>query len=106
MALSNSFITSSISPIYTCPTGQQVAITVIFFCNFSGSDAILQSVNLVKDGDAPSNSNKVIHNLLIPAEETFSFDSEKIILESGDAVYAAADTENRLSVTLSLARVA
>jgi hypothetical protein len=77
----------------------------MFFCNTTSSDSILQ-VHLVPGDGSPTNENKIISNLLISPGDTFTFDTEKIILDSKDAVNAKADPAGSVSATLSYVRVA
>ena len=105
MAIASTLITSTPTAIFTCPSGQEYALTTMFFCNYSGSDVVLQSMNLVPNGGSASTTNRIVHNLTIPAGETFTFDSEKIIISSGDFVSAVADVNSRLNVTFCTLRV-
>ena len=105
MAIESTLITSSPTTIFTCPAGQEFALTTMFFCNYSGSDVVLQSMNLVPSGGSASVTNRIVHNLTIPAGETFTFDSEKIIISAGDFVSAVADVNSRLNVTFCTLRV-
>lgn len=105
MAIASTLITNSPTAIFTCPSGQEFALTTMFFCNYSASDVVLQSLNLVPSGGAASVTNRIVHNLTIPAGETFTFDSEKIILSSDDAVSAVVDQNTRLNVTFCTLRV-
>jgi hypothetical protein len=105
MTLRSTLLSDSASPIIQVVTGQQYAITSMFFCNTTSSDSILQ-VHLVPDGGTFRNDNKIIHNLLINPGDTFTFDTEKIILDSGDSVQAKADPAGSISATLSYVRVA
>ena len=105
MAIASTLITSTPTAIFTCPTGQEYALTTLFFCNYSSSDVVLQSLNLVPSLGSASTTNRIVHNLTIPAGETFTFDSEKIILSSGDFVSAVVDVNSRLNVTFCTLRV-
>jgi hypothetical protein len=105
MAIASTLITSTPTAIFTCPSGQEFALTTMFFCNYSGSDVVLQSLNLVPNLGSASVTNRIVHNLTIPAGETFTFDSEKIIISSGDFVSAVADVNSRLNVTFCTLRV-
>ena len=105
MAIESTLITSTPTAIFTCPAGQEFALTTMFFCNYSGSDVVLQSLNLVPSGGSAIVNNRIVHNLTIPAGETFTFDSEKIILSSGDFVSAVVDAAARLNVTFCTLRV-
>ena len=105
MAIESTLITSTPTAIFTCPAGQEFALTTMFFCNYSGSDVVLQSLNLVRFSESAIVNNRIVHNLTIPAGETFTFDSEKIILGSGDFVSAVVDADTRLNVTFCTLRV-
>lgn len=100
MAISSILITNSASPIFTVPAGQEVALTTMFFCNYSASDVTLNSLNLVTSGGSASDTNRVVKDLVIPAGETLTFDTEKIVLSAGDFVSAVASENSRLSVTI------
>lgn len=105
MAISSTLITNSPNTIFTVPSGQEVALTTLFFCNYSGSDVTLQSLNLVPNGNSASDTNRIIKDLSIPAGETLTFDTEKIVLSSGDFVSAVASDNSRLNVTLCTLQV-
>jgi hypothetical protein len=100
MAIASTLITNSPSAIFTVPSGQEVALTTMFFCNYSASDVTLNSLNLVTSGGSASDTNRVVKDLLIPAGETLTFDTEKIVLSSGDFVSAVASDNSRLNVTI------
>lgn len=105
MAISSTLITNSPSAIFTVPSGQEVALTTMFFCNYSASDVTLSSLNLVTSGGSASDTNRVVKDLLIPAGETLTFDTEKIVLSAGDFVSAVASDNSRLTVTLCTLQV-
>lgn len=78
--------------------GQSLAITNIMVCNNSNSDSASFSMHLVANGDpisdgtvpGPTNS-RVINNLTLAPEETFTFDNEKIVLAEGDKLVIFAE---------------
>ena len=105
MALNSTQITTSGNDIYTCPTDEEHAVTCMMFCNYSTQPAVLNLWLLAPPPAAVSNTSIVIHNLTIPAGETFTFDTEKIVLASDERVHATADANSRLSVTVSSMRV-
>lgn len=89
-------------------TGQTTAITTMILCNTGSvtlSDETINSVNvnvyLVKSGSSYSASNCIVSNLIVPAGETVFFSDEKIVLDSGDAVYVGTSVANTLTVTVS-----
>lgn len=85
--------------------GTSYAVTSMFFCNLS-SDSINLTVYLVPNGDEPTGSNTIIKTLPINGLDTFAFDTEKIILDNGDSIYAAATRAGDISVVASIVRVA
>jgi hypothetical protein len=105
MTVRSTLLSDAAGAIIQVASGQQYAITSMFFCNTTSSDSILQ-VHLVPDGGTFRNDNKIIHNLLINPGDTFTFDTEKIILDSGDSIQAKADPAGSISATLSYVRVA
>jgi hypothetical protein len=76
----------------------------MIFCNTSASNVTL-NLYTVPTGLSVAAQTQVIKDLLIPAGETFSFDSEKLVLATGDRVRAVASANSRLSVTVSSMRV-
>jgi hypothetical protein len=105
MTLRSTLLSNTIGSILDVPDTQQYAVTSMFFCNTTTSDSILQ-VYLVPGNGSPTNENKIIHDLLISPGDTFTFDTEKIILDSKDFVAAKTDPAGGISATLSYVRVA
>lgn len=110
MAIENTLISSTASPIYTS-TGR-TAITTVIVCNTSvydpgdptdGLDYL--SLHLVKDGESAGDVNKIVNALPVPAGETVTFDQEKIILEDGDSVVAYSSVIENLVSTVSYLEV-
>ena len=61
---------------------------------------------MVNNNDPVSdNLNLVVNKLPVPAGETVTFDSEKIILESGDKVVIVGESPTNLSATVSYLEV-
>jgi hypothetical protein len=94
MAIANASVaTGSYTQIYQ--SSGQSAVTTMIFCNTnaynSGSptaNSINLSIHIVPNGGAVGTSNMVVNLLPIPAGETFTFDSEKLVMASGDSVVA------------------
>ena len=105
MAINSTLITTSGNDIFLCPTGEEHAVTCMMFCNYSTQDVNLEVWMLGPLPEAVSNKALVIHELNIPAGETFTFDTEKIILASEERVHAMTDANSRLTVTVSSMRV-
>lgn len=72
---------------------QTFAITSIMVCNNDSSGTASFDMHFIANGDpfsdgsvpGPTNS-RVINNLTLAPEETFTFDTEKIILHPGDSI--------------------
>ena len=106
MAITNSSVTSSASEIYTS-TGDN-AVTTLIFCNTStyvpATPTLNQSllyVYAVPSGGTADNTTIIVNGLPIPAGETISFDQEKMVLSSGDAVWAKTDSLSNITATIS-----
>lgn len=114
MAIQSTAILSTETTIFTCPgvattDEREYAVTCIIFCNNSATDITL-TIHYVPFGSARSFQNMVVSNLTIPAGETFTFDTEKIILSTGDRVQAIASldplpTGEGINATISTLRV-
>ena len=109
MALTSTEIETSGNDIFLCPGTspdnlQEHAVTCMIFCNTSASDVTL-NLYAVPTGLSVAPQTQVIKDLLIPAGETFSFDSEKLVLGTGDRIRAVASANSQLSVTVSSMRV-
>ncbi len=110
MAITSNLVTTLGSAIYTAPgtigsDDREYAVTCMMFCNYSASDVNLNLWLLAPLPATISNTTKIIHELTIPAGETFTFDTEKIVLATGERVWAAASADTRLSVSVTSMRV-
>ena len=108
MAIKNALITNSGTDIFVCPGSpsnkQEHAVTCLMFCN-TGNDIAVLTLYAIPAGSVMTNASIVIKELAIPPAETFSFDTEKMVLESADKLTAVA-TNSSLAVTVSSMRVA
>ena len=66
---------------------KQSALTTVIFCN-TGTKTDTLTVYIVKDKDTPSNNNIILNKLQLVADDTFVLDTERLILETGDALVA------------------
>lgn len=96
----------------TVPAGERWAITTIMVCNTvvpnpdHEEDGLTQfDMHFVKSGDPKGDTNKVINNLPLPAGETFTFDSEKVVLSEGDRIVLLGESPTVLSATVSYLEV-
>lgn len=111
MAISNTVVTTGDGiSIFTCPgtpssDDQEFAVTCIMFCNTSATSVKLDLYAIPSTVATKSSSTQVIKELSIPAKETFTFDTEKLVLGSADRVWAVCDTADALTATVSSMRV-
>jgi hypothetical protein len=92
MAIINNQLTITQLDAITVPASKQYAITNVLICNTyspTGGSAATRGANftmhLIPSGSALNNATTtVVKELALPAGETFTFDSERIILEAGD----------------------
>lgn len=103
MALRNAAITTGGTIIFDISgAGEEHAVTCLIFCNIDNSNDVNLDLAATPSG---GNLVKMINSLTIPAGETFTFDTEKLVLSTGDTITATASFNNRLVVTVSSMRV-
>lgn len=101
MAIENSQLTTTQLDLLTVPADKSYAITNIMVVNtYSPNDASPENetasfdMHFIKDGQALDNQvTCVVRELSLPAGETFTFDSEKIVLSEGDTLSFVAQPE-------------
>jgi hypothetical protein len=77
------------------------AVTVIYVTNKSATDGNV-NIYVVPSGDSVSENFKIYNNLLIPAQDTYIVDTEKLILANGDKIYIEApDSAAQFNATIS-----
>jgi hypothetical protein len=108
MAINSVVINSTDTLLLEVPAGKTYAITTIMVCNTWTPNPLHEEdgktnfdMHFIQSGQPRGNDNLVINQLELPAGETFTFDSEKVILEEGDKVVVLGDSPNNLSATIS-----
>ena len=88
------------------------AVTTIMFCNTAAYDPLnpmdgltLLDLHFVKNLQGVTTTNLVVNQIPIQAGETFTFDTEKIILSNGDRVVASSAAPANLVATISTLEV-
>jgi hypothetical protein len=100
MAITNAQLTTTQLNVLTVPAGKTYAITNILVCNNDASDNANFDLHLIPSGDPLDNAiTRVVNNLVLPAAETFTFDSERIVLEAGDSVSFVAEPDTGSGLT-------
>ena len=102
MAIYNTAILASNTKLVS-GTGNR-AITTIIVCNTTGGDLPLTLHAVQNNGSGGagtiSAATQIVHSLNVPAGDTVSFDQEKMVLATGDDVWAVS-TGTGLSATVS-----
>ena len=59
----------------------------------------------MKSGQAKSNTNMVVKEMPVAGGDTFTLDTEKVVLEAGDKVTVLSQAPLNLSITVSYLEV-
>tara|TARA_B110000503_G_scaffold103755_1_gene154861 strand:+ start:1864 stop:2199 length:336 start_codon:yes stop_codon:yes gene_type:complete len=106
MAIENAQLTSTQLDLLTVPASKSYAITTVMVCNSSSSATASFDMHLVKSGQSLSNiETMVVKELTLPPGETFTFDSEKIVLDDGDKLSFVAEPNIGATLTNLVATV-
>lgn len=106
MAIQSTAIGATSTTVFTAT--DDVAISTMIFCNTSlpnplqdDADTTFLDIHLVKNAETATITNKIVNALEIPAGETVFFDTERIVLETGDRVIALSTSPSVLVCTIS-----
>jgi hypothetical protein len=111
MAISNAKLLTGGTTVFTCPGTpvtdvQEHAVTCMIFCNTDSVDRNIDLHVLNSSQTVLSNpETQIIKSLTIPTGETFTFDTEKLVLTTGDFIEAVPSASNVIMVTVSSFRV-
>jgi hypothetical protein len=110
MAIDSVLILETDTTLLTVPASKKYAITTILVSNYSTSTAIINdssfSMHVFKgSGDTKADKNKILNNIPMPAQETFTFNVERLILEEGDRVIVIGASSDKLNATISYLEV-
>lgn len=86
MAFHNTQLTNIATPIFTSINVSN-AITVIYICN-TGATSVLFNIFAVSSGNVASYNNVIYHSVPLTTNDTYVIDTEKLILEAGDSLWA------------------
>jgi hypothetical protein len=94
MAIENANLTTTQLDLLSVPANKEYAITTVMVCNKDTSATASFDMHLIKSGEALSNNKTlIVKELSLPAGETFTFDSEKIVLGTGDKISFVAEPD-------------
>jgi hypothetical protein len=99
MAIAQAKISNSISSIYT--SSGTTAITVVFFMNNNASAVTISVAIKTGGGSATIANNGILKEITIAAGDTYILDTEKLVLDNGDAIHAVASINNEVVATIA-----
>ena len=106
MAIQSTAIGTGNTNLYV--SNGNTAVTCIWVCNTVTYNPVDPTSNLtyldlhfVKQGAGITATNLIVSQLAVPAGETVTFDTEKIILDNGDRVVASSAAPANLVATVS-----
>lgn len=106
MAIQSTAINTFNTDLYV--SSGNTAVTCIWVCNTATynpasptTDLTYLDLHFVKQGDGITATNLIVSQLAVPAGETVTFDTEKIILDNGDRVVASSALPANLVATVS-----
>lgn len=100
MSIINSNVTTNASNIFVSGNGTHAAMT-FYFANYSTSANATFWLYAVPSGNVAGNLNVLYSNILVQAGDTYVMDSERLFLDSNDALVARANANNCISCTLT-----
>jgi hypothetical protein len=74
------------------------ALVVGYFCN-TDANAVMVNVHAVGAGDTASADNLIYNRINITSLDTYVIDSEKLILDNGESLWASATTPDVVIAT-------
>lgn len=100
MAINNTRIgTGTVTQVFSATA--QTVITTLFFCNTTDNVDTTLDVYITPSGSTATAITQIIKNMPLPAGETFVFDTEKLIFENNDRIFARAGDADTISATVS-----
>jgi hypothetical protein len=110
MAIANTQVQLTDTTLLTVPAGKTYAITTLIVCNtatydVSGNNDTSFDLHFVKSGQAKGAQNQICNNITVQGADTFTFDTEKVVIEAGDSVVIVSQAPANLSATVSYLEV-
>lgn len=110
MAIENATIASTDTTILTVPANKRYAITTLMVCNTAnansdGSNDSTFDMYFIKSGQVKQSRTQVVNNIVVAGADTFTFDTEKVVLEDGDKVVLVGQAPLNLSAMISYLEV-
>lgn len=107
MAIQNVTLANGDNLLIQPPSGKRYAILTIMVCNTSDAADADFTMYFVPNGGPTNISTMVVNQMPLPRQETFTFDTEKLILDGGDKIVlnSSGPTFGILTATVSFMEV-
>jgi hypothetical protein len=99
MAIQQTTLTTSPQAIFTASA--DTAVTVLNFCNTANSIDTAFDLYIVPSGGSADASTQTHNQVEITQTNTYVIDAERYILNTGDAIFAAANDAGIITATVS-----
>lgn len=102
MAITSTLLNNTNASIFTSDGSN--AVTTMYFCN-TGLQIAYLTMHVVPKNFVPGPTNIVYYEVPIAVKDTYVVDTEKLILEDGDKIYAVLGVNYHASNTAVIATV-
>lgn len=92
-------LTTTLAPIYTCPTGKKALVMLASVTNVTTST---QNVSAAWGDTSAGSTAYLAFNLPIPAAASVRLLEDRLILKAGDTLQLRASVANALDVVISV----
>jgi|APCry1669189440_1035222.scaffolds.fasta_scaffold06801_2 hypothetical protein len=99
MAIANVPVGNTNTTIYN--SSGDFLIATMIFCNTTNSTSANLTLYLVPSGGSVGTGSMIVNTLTIPPTETVFFDTEKLVLASGDTIVAISSVASTITCTIS-----
>ena len=104
MSIANADLSTTDTTLITVPSGSSYAIITVLVCN-TGTNAQSFDAHVIKSGQTKSDTNKVLTSVSVQGKDTFTFNTERLILDAADSLVLFADSDSGLHTTVSYLEV-
>lgn len=104
MAVKNTLLTPSATRIDVITPQSLRAVVVTYLCNTS-DNPVSVNMYMVETGDTPSTNNIIYDNIEIAPHDTYILDTEKLIFEDSEGLFADASTFNDVVASVNYTEV-
>lgn len=92
------FIPTSVTALYTVPSNVDAQVIKCTLTN-SSAGAVVVNLYVVRSGQTPVAMNNKVMNLRMASGQIYEAGAVRGLLDTGDALYALADTASAVNIT-------